>query len=258
MSELTDLIDSALLKRERESKAREYLGGSRWGEKCPRMLGFEFHQAPTDEEDRFPAPILRIFEMGHDSEERMASHLRLAGFTLLTHDEDGKQFGFVALDGKLAGHCDGIITAGPLDLPYPLVWENKAVGNTIWRSVVREGLETGKPVYFGQIQTYCAYITGPEGIQLNGGLFTMIHRETGEIYDEHVPFSTSKAQELSDKAVIVALSDKPEELPRISNRPDWWECEFCDYRMRCHGVTPIQPSAKADTTKFPAWLTTKA
>lgn len=255
MSDLSNLIDSALLKRERESPARDYLGGSTWGEPCARKLAFGWHGVPTDKTDKFPPRILRIFEMGHDSEPRVAEHLRLAGFKLLTETADGEQFGFTALGGKLKGHCDGIIVSGPLDLPYPIVWENKAVGAGIWKAVTKDGLKVGKPVYYGQIQTYCAYIELPDGQVLNGGLFTMINRETGEIHDEFVPFDGVKAQDLSDRAVAVVESGKPEDLPRISDRADWWECSFCDYRKHCHGIKELEVNKKPEVSAFPVWMT---
>ena len=180
---------------------------------------------------------------------------RIAG---LTEDANGKQFEFVAMGGKLKGHCDGIITAGPLDYPYPIVWENKGLGATIWRALVGKGLEEGKPVYFGQVQTYCAYLDAPEGSPLNGGLFTAVRRETGEIYDQFVPFEPVKAQALSDKAVMIVQSARPEDVPRISSNPSDWRCEFCDYQKRCHDIKPLSITLPQTTAPaFPSWLTAK-
>lgn len=256
-SPLTVLINEALLERRRQQPPRPYLGGSSWGEKCARKLAYEWHKVPTDDADPFSGELLRIFDMGYDAEERMASYLRLAGFTLLTETADGKQFGFSAMDGRLKGHCDGIITAGPLDLPYPIIWENKGLGKTIWRALIGEGLEEGKPVYFGQVQTYCAYLDAPNGGTLNGGLFTAIWRETGEIFDQFVPFEPVKAQALSDKAVMIVQTEKPEDAPRISNRADWWECGFCDYQKTCHKIKPLEMKLPPKAAAFPSWLTVK-
>lgn len=257
-SPLTVLINAALQERRRQEPRRPYLGGSSWGDECARKLAFEFHDCPTDSPDPFSGELLRIFDMGYDLEDRMADYLRLAGFTLLTESEDGKQFGFSALGGKLKGHCDGIITAGPLDYPYPIIWENKGLGATIWRMLVSKGLEDGKPLYFGQVQTYCAYLDAPRGSRLNGGLFTAVRRETGEIYDQLVPFEPVKAQALSDKAVMIVKSARPEDVPRITSNPSDWRCDFCDYQRRCHSIKPLEMKLPQTTVAaFPSWLTAK-
>ncbi|ALN60843.1 hypothetical protein GLE_5502 [Lysobacter enzymogenes] len=69
----------------------------------------------------------------------MADWLRLAGFELRTHTEAGGQFGFKAADGRVAGHADGIIVAGPASFRYPMLWENKAVGTKTFRDCKRNG-----------------------------------------------------------------------------------------------------------------------
>ena len=260
MSDLTDIIDKALLERRRQRPGRNYFGASGWGEECSRMLAYQWHKVPTDEIDPFSPEILRIFDMGEDCEKRMADYLRLAGFTLLTETKDGKQFGFKQLDGKLAGNCDGIIVAGPLDLPYPVIWENKGLGKSIWREVTRNGLENGKPVYYGQTQSYCAYIESDEFAgPLNGALFTAIWRESGEIYDEFVPFNVRHAQALSDKAVRIVESSKPEDMPRISSNAAFWKCGFCDYQKRCHDIKPLEiQTPPKQSSAFPSWLTKAA
>src|SRR3546814_2856224 len=56
--------------------------------------------------------ILRAFDIGHDSETRMAEYMRLAGFTMLTERPDGQQFGFGIAPhpetgrSRVAGHID--------------------------------------------------------------------------------------------------------------------------------------------------------
>lgn len=37
-----------------------------------------------------------------------------ADFNVLTHDKQGRQFGFDTADGEIQGHVDGIITDRPL------------------------------------------------------------------------------------------------------------------------------------------------
>ena len=223
---------------------RSYLGASRWGEKCERRLGYEWHKAVEDEGAGFDAATYRIFDMGHDGESRLIEYLRLAGFTLHTEKPDGSQYGFYVCDGKLGGHIDGVVTAGPGGLNYPLLWENKALNDRSWKDTVNKGVKESKPTYYAQMQIYCAYLDIP-----NGGLFTAINRNTGEIHYEHVPFDARAAQEASDKALRVISSANADELPRCTNDPSNFICKWCPFKGTCWGKQTAKPAAPS-----PFWL----
>jgi hypothetical protein len=248
---LEPLLDKSMQEANAKQTPREYLGASRWGEECSRMLAYEYHKAPTDKADRFSGKILRVFDMGHDAENRVANYLIGAGFALQTTTPSGGQFGFKVAGGKLAGHCDGVITAGPLDLPYPIIWENKGLNDKSWKETAKKGVKESKPVYYGQLQTYMAYLDVP-----NGSLFTAINRNTGEIYAEFVEFNLQDAQELSDKAARIIRTESPEEMPRISENPAFFKCCFCDYQQKCHGLMTT-PSIAQPSQELPAWITNR-
>ncbi len=227
------LIDAGIRQKRGEQAARQYLGASRIGDECERRLAYEFHMTPKDEGAEFKANTLRIFDMGHDGEERVAEYLKLAGFGLLTHGPDGKQFGITDAGDKFKGHLDGIITSGPagLGLKYPCLWESKALGEKSWSDAVKKGLKDSKPVYYAQVQIYMAYK------ELESCLFTAINRDTGEIHVEIVAFNARDAQSYIDRAVRIVKTDNPEQLGRIGKGVDDFKCKWCDYKKRCHGVT---------------------
>src|SRR3546814_14204119 len=114
------LIDEAMEISAQEREPRDYLGGSRLGVECLRALGYEYHHVSVDPGKHFPGKILRAFDIGHDSETRMAEYMRLAGFTMLTERPDGQQFGFGIAPhpapgrSRGAGHLAGGNTAGPV------------------------------------------------------------------------------------------------------------------------------------------------
>lgn len=236
---MQDLIDAAMEARNQAETPRNYLGASRLGEECERKLGYEFHHAPKDEGKNFKGKTLRIFDMGHDGETRMAEYLRLAGFTLLTERPDGRQFGFavgwdeVAQRYKISGHCDGVITAwtgqGEAPMAFPALWENKALGNKSWKDTVAKGVKKSKPVYYVQMQLYMAYLD----LAANPGLFTAVNRDTGEIYSELVPFVAADAQAASDRGARVVSAFSPDELPRVAKDATDFRCKFCDFAERC-------------------------
>lgn len=246
---LEPLLDKSMQEINAKQTPRAYLGASRWGEECSRMLAYEYHKAPTDKADRFQGKILRVFDMGHDAEERVATYIKEAGFHLDTETTDGGQFGFKAADGKLAGHCDGVIRGGPIDLPYPIIWENKGLNDKSWKETAKKGVKESKPVYYGQLQTYMAYLDVP-----NGSLFTALNRNTGEIYAEFVEFNPQDAQALSDRAARIIQTTDPEEMPRLSENPAFFKCCFCDYQKTCHGLTAA-PSIVPSSQELPAWIT---
>lgn len=227
-----------------------YLGASAIGEECERKLAYSFHQTPKDDGADFQGKTLRIFDMGHDGEERMAEYIRLAGFGLLTHDpETGKQFGMADAGGKFKGHLDGIVLQGP-DIPgatYPMVWENKALGSKSWADVQKKGLKDSKPTYYAQVQVYMGYK------EAASCLFTALNRDTGEIYVEIIAFNARDCQTYIDKAVRIVSSHVPEELGKAGRGIDDFKCKFCDYKRRCHGVAQPQEETKA-ADPVPNWL----
>jgi len=210
-------IDAALIAKNKAQVARSYVSTSGLGRECMRQIQYDFMAAPKDPEGEFEPSTLRIFEAGHRSEDIVADWLRMAGFELRTHRQNGRQYGFEALNGRFKGHIDGVILSGPpdVDLTYPCLWENKALGINSWRDVVKRGVTVSKPVYAGQIAVYQAYLNLP-----NPALFTAHNRDTWEIYPEAVPFDSALAQRMSDRAVqVVKASAAQDLLPRIANDP---------------------------------------
>ena len=163
----------------------------------------------------------------------MVGWLRAAGFELRTRDDAGEQFGFSALDGRLQGHVDGVLVAGP-DLGfgsgYPALWENKCLGEKSWRELVKNRLVVAKPIYAAQVALYQAYLELHE----HPALFTAINADTMEIYAELVPFDAELAQRMSDRAVkVISATEVGELLPRSFSEPTHFECRMCPWQDRC-------------------------
>ncbi|WP_211842465.1 hypothetical protein [Neoroseomonas alkaliterrae] len=220
-------IDAALLVRHRRQVPRDYLGGSRVGEPCARKLVYEITHAPKDRD--FDADILRVFDAGHQFEALSIRWLRLAGFDLRDRGPDGGQIGFVAAGGRLRGHADGVIVAGPeVGVAWPALWEHKALGQKSWTDLVKRGLRLSKPIYFAQVQLYMAYL------ELEVALLTALNRDTLALHHEAVPFDAAEAQRLSDHAVdILRAADAGELPPRIAKAADFYLCRLCPYATRC-------------------------
>jgi hypothetical protein len=228
-SRINALIDDVLIAQNRQQPPRDYLGASRIGEPCARRLVYEVTQTPKDPGQDFDGFILRVFEAGHQFETLSIRWLRAAGFDLRTHRRDGEQFGFETAGGRIRGHIDGVIVAGPdVGISWPALWEHKALNAKSWSDLVKRALRASKPIYFAQAQLYMAYM------DLEVALFTAMNKDTQALYHEVVPFDAAEPQAQSDKAVaVVRAADAGDLLPRIADNSDFYLCRFCPYRGRC-------------------------
>ena len=236
-------IDATITAENASRTPRDYLGGSRLGHACERALQFEFTHAPKDAGQEFSGQLLRIFAIGHVLEDLAVTWLRAAGFDLYTRKgnrPDGGQFGFSVAAGRIRGHVDGIIAAGPegFGLAAPALWECKTMNAKNWRACVKDGVTKSKPVYAAQIAVYQAYMEAQvPGISANPALFTAINKDTAELYHELVPFDAALAQRMSDRGVrILRATDAGELLPRVAANRDFFECRFCPWAERCWGM----------------------
>ena len=236
-------IDATITAENASRTPRDYLGGSRLGHACERALQFEFTHAPKDVGQEFSGQLLRIFAIGHVLEDLAVTWLRAAGFDLYTRKgnrPDGGQFGFSVAAGRIRGHVDGIIAAGPegFGLAAPALWECKTMNAKNWRACVKDGVTKSKPVYAAQIAVYQAYMEAQvPGISANPALFTAINKDTAELHHELVPFDADLAQRMSDRGVrILQATDAGELLPRVTVNQDFFECRFCSWADRCWGA----------------------
>lgn len=239
---MTKILDRTWKAKQDAQPRRQYLGGSIVGRDCEREIAYQYHATPKDEGKGFSGQLYRIFDRGHKGEDRMAEYLRVAGFELVTHRQDGSQFGFSALGGRFAGHIDGVVVAGPLSVSWPALWENKILNAKSYGELWNHGLKKNKPVYYTQVQLYMAYM------ELERALFTAENADTCEVYTEVVEFDPAHAQAMSDRAVRIVQSQRPEDLARVAGDKTDYRCRMCDFANTCW-KEPAKPVAPK-----PAWL----
>lgn len=223
-------IDAALAAENQSRPQRDYLGGSRLGDVCARRLQYEYLKLPRDPGREFTGQSLRIFAAGHMFEDLAVEWLSKVGFDLRTRNRSGEQFGFSAAGGRVQGHIDGVIVAGPGGMAVPALWECKSANAKNWRDIAKRGVVASKPIYAAQIALYQAYL----GLTEAPALFTAVNKDTCELWHEAVPFDGALAQRVSDRAVqILAACDAGETLPRHTADPQHFECGFCAWKERC-------------------------
>jgi hypothetical protein len=219
---VNDAVERAYVTR--IEPPRFYLGASLVGYECPRKVQFEWW-CRSD----IPARIRRIFDRGHFFEAYTRERLIEAGFVF---DHDPNKLGFSVCNGDFQGHADGLITAAPVELALPCLWECKGLNAKNFRAVERNGLERTFPKYAAQIAIYQAYLN-----QTNPALFTLVNADTCELLHFLMPFDFERAQYWSDlAATIIDATRNSELLPRFTNDADDWRCKMCPHRERCwHG-----------------------
>lgn len=226
------LIDAHLQRENANRPVRDYLGASEIGQECERRLGYSYHNYPREE---FPGRALRRFRLGHIHEDETVAWLQGAGFSI-----NHSQAGFSLAGGRFKGHIDGIAaTGGPLDLPYPLLFEHKIMKASIWRAYVKHGVRKEHPTYFGQVQTY------NRQFGLLNTLFAGLNADTSELHFELIPYDAVYAEQQIEKAARVLSSKDPLELVRIASVSTDFKCKWCPFRESCWAppkVAAVKPS----------------
>jgi hypothetical protein len=230
VKEIEDAVDIAIVAGEKKRTRRKYIGASSIGDECQRKIQYRYLNYPVDPDKEFTARTLRIFQFGHNIEDYAAKWIKDAGFDLRTEDKGGEQFGFSIADGEIRGHIDGVICDGPVSMAYPSLWENKSSNEKKFQAFVRMGVAKANPTYATQIALYQTYMDLTE----NPALFTVVNKNTSEIYYELVPYNPTLAQEASDRAVNILTASKAGDiLPRIAQSKDFFLCKFCEYQQSC-------------------------
>jgi hypothetical protein len=200
---------------------RSYLGASIIGHECDRQVQFDWWVRPL-----LPARVKAIFARGHFFEALMREQLIAAGFAFAPSEA----LEFVALDGYLQGHADGVLIAAPrlpgVYLAIPCLWECKALNGKNWRAVGRDGLAKVFPRYSVQVALYQHFLG-----KNNPALITCVNADSCEALHFALAFNPTRVQQAIDRAsTIIAATRAGELLPRFTTDPNDWRCA---HRERC-------------------------
>jgi len=236
-----------------------------WDRGCERALWFEMKQYKSDRP--FPAKLYRIFEMGHAAEKIIAENLRLAGFTLITEDPQGQQYGFAIGRDPETGHarykgfCDGVVIAGPeeiamangdkVKLRYPFLWENKGVSSKKFKRFSADGVEKSHPQYYAQVLQYQNFLQ----LYPNPALLTMLCRDSGDLRVQFIRFNQKHTQAIIDRAARIIEAKGPLVLERAADDYEKLPCKWCDFASHCKAAEANRASASSPEFQgAPSWL----
>lgn len=218
----------------RDKGRRMHLGASLLGRECRRALWYSFRWCTDLIHD---GRLLRLFDRGQQEEERFVSDLRAVGVTVHTVDpQTGKQFSFSDIGGHVGGSMDGA-AVGLLEKPGQWhVLEFKTHNDKSFADLQKHGVAKSKPEHFAQCQLYMHW-SG-----MTRAFYMAVCKSSDAIYTERVRYDARLAGELLAKARDIVTAKLPPE--RISDKPDWYVCKFCDHRETCHERKPAAVSCR--------------
>lgn len=226
-----DAINRELEGRQ-DREYRAHLGGSVIGKKCAREVWYGFRWSGKEECE---GKLLRLFDRGNEFEPRAVEWLRIIGAKVWTHDEtkslksDGTfpQYRISDHNGHFGGSLDGVGINLP-DLPKgtPFLCEFKTHNDKSFKQLEKEGLCSAKPQHFTQCQVYMFKMGLP------WALYLAINKNDDDIFPELIQANPFEGQRHIDRAGAIINADSPPK--RISERSNWFECTYCDFRHICH------------------------
>ena len=223
---------------------RTHLDASQIGRPCSRAIWYAFRWAV-----RRPLSVAgyRAIQDWRRGERVMADWLRaIEGVQLWTKDEEsGQPIGFQLLGGHFGGSLDGVIQGLPQAPKTPHVWSHKQVSEKKFNKLVRLITEHGEKaaltewdeVYYAQAQVHMRMMGMTRHFLT---VCTPGNRAIASCRTEH---DKERSAALMTKATKIIVAERPP--LKLSDRPDHFVCQQCDFRALCQGVS--QPSVHCRT-----------
>lgn len=231
---------------------RAYIGTSIIGHKCRRYLWLNFRWCVNE---RKSGRVLRLLSTGSREEDIAVFNLQQIGIDIKYTGLDQLNFDY---GSHVKGHPDGLIISGvPTAEKSQHMWEHKTMNKANFEKLIKEGLQSSKPMHYAQVQCEMYGAEANLGYKVNRALYQVLCKDDSRIYAERVRLDEAYAQKLIKRAQDIATSDNS--FPRLSESPSWYECKICPAYGICHqGELPCRIScrncAHATATKDGTWI----
>jgi hypothetical protein len=229
---------AASIYRWREATAddglRPHLGASLIGHPCGRYLWLTFRWAARPS---WEGRMLRLFDRGQREEAVIVTELRGIGAEVSECQPNGDQWRVSACGGHFGGSLDGVARRlpGGSEINWELL-EFKTHNAKSFKEVADKGVEKAKWQHYCQMQTYMA-LTG-----MTRANYIAVCKDDDSIYHERIHADAKTGRDMLDRAQSVIFAGEP--LPKISDRPDWYQCKTCHYHGQCHGTEAPMPNCR--------------
>jgi hypothetical protein len=231
---IVDRIYAAIEKEQRRTD--QYLGrlGSSFiGDLCARKVWLSWRGFYVSE---FSGRMLRLFQTGHQQEERIVQDLRAAGLAVWNTDNEGNQFQFNDPTGHFITKVDGVVKGVPGDEDKPILLEIKTHNDKSFNDLVKNGLRASKPLHWHQMQSSMLY----GGFKR--GLYVALNKNNEHYHIETIESCEDTQTEVNERIIKLVNSTIPP--VQISTRQESFTCRFCDASDVCWGKAPAKRNCR--------------
>jgi len=229
------------------NEPRPYLGMSGVGKECLRAQWYSFRWASGN--SVYPQRVRRIFERGDLEEERIIKDLRAVGVDVYMMKGEEKlypkgvrdefQEEVVHFTGHSKGHIDGRAINVPGAEKTEHLCEFKSMKASKFKDYQKNGFDNFSEYKF-QIHMYMGYL------KLTRCLYVVTNKDTEERDYKRYEFDINVYEEGLERIMKVLATDVPP--IRISDKPDFYKCRFCNERDICFGVEPHNQNCRTCTS----------
>jgi len=206
---LKELIDKFYLDRQKDREQHHFYITD--AGRCPRAIFFKFKNVPREE---MAAKVLRMFDHGdHIHQLIMKPLLSIREIHVVAAEVN------IPPQELISGRADAIISCGK----ELYVLDIKSMNSMIFRNLAQPKEEN-----VDQIQLYLHYFKIPKGMLL------YVNKDTQELKEFMVNYDRKRALSLLDGLEALKKQIDSNVVPaRISNYPDDWQCQYCQFREVC-------------------------
>lgn len=211
--QIHDAITSAFQREKNNEKPRQYCGMSELGHPCDRHLWYVTHGMGKKGKE-LPAKVCMIFEVGNRIEQMVLDMLETAGLEVT-----GKQSSFSDYDGRIRGHCDGVLDC------IDAVIEIKSASASQWKQMQKKGIQKTHPKYYAQAQQYMHHANRSICV------FVVVNKNNSELFVEVIPYNEDDYLSQRNRAIDIMNTDEEPDRNQEWNKwsPECMFCRFIDY-----------------------------
>jgi len=207
---LKEIIDKFYLDRQKDRKNQVNFYISEAG-KCPRQVFFKFKNAPAREME---PSFLRLFDHGESMHKLiMKPLLSTREIHVVASEVD------IPPQELVRGRADAVISDGR----QLYVLDIKSMNSMVFKN-----LQEPKEENVDQLQLYLHYFRIPKGILL------YVDKDKLELKEFLIDYNKERAEFLLKGLASLKKKIDSNIVPaRISGYPDFWQCQYCQYREVC-------------------------
>jgi hypothetical protein len=219
---------------------RDHLGTSEIGERCARKLWYIFRWMHREQFLDKDAKMLRLFNRGHQTENRFAEWMRGIGMKVWLHADDGKQFHIDGAEKHFGGGLDGVaLLPENYGINAPFLTEFKTHNLKHFTKLMKDGVCTSHPKHFAQMNTY-----GADAMyDFDYAIYFALCKNDDRIYIEVVSLDKEAGRNNVKKAEQIIFSQTPP--GRIAASAAYAECAYCPMRGICHSSDPVDKNCRS-------------